>query len=91
MYFACIFLRFLPHLSLEEGMRRVTSAKRSQKSEFYMLAFDWLEQTDKIGRNVFPARMTCAKLWCQIVWNTFLNFVSNFSLDHEGGNWVICL
>ena len=27
-----------------------------------MLAFDWLEQTDKIGCNIFPARMTCAEL-----------------------------
>ena len=53
-----------------------------------MLVFDWLEQTDKIGCNIFPARMTCAGLWCQIVGNTFLNFVSNFSL--EGGNWVMC-
>ena len=40
-------------------MRRVTSAKGSQKCEFYMLAFDWLEQTDKIGCNIFPVRMTC--------------------------------
>ena len=23
--------------------------------------------------------------------NTFLKFVSNFSLDFEGGNWVVCL
>ena len=22
---------------------------------------------------------------------TFLNFVSNFSLEFEGGNWVVCL
>ena len=45
-----VFLSFLPHLSLEEGiiLRRVTSAKGSQKSEFYMLAFDWLEQIDAI-------------------------------------------
>ena len=63
-----VFLSFLPHLSLEEGinLRRVRSAKGSQKSEFYMLAFDWLEQTDKIGCNIFPARMT---------------IVSNFSLE----------
>ena len=27
-----------------------------------MLAFDWLEQTDKIGYNIFPTRMTCAEL-----------------------------
>ena len=25
-----------------------------------MIAIDWLEQTDKIGCNIFPARMTCA-------------------------------
>ena len=36
-----------------------------------MLAIDWLEQTDKIGCNIFPARMTCAELWCQIVWEHF--------------------
>ena len=52
-----------------------------------MLVFDWLEQTDNIGCNILPARMTCAELCCQIVGNTFLNFVPNFSL--EGGNWVI--
>ena len=52
-------------------LRRVRSAKGSQKSEFYVLAFDWLEQTDKIGCNIFPARMTCAELWCQIVWENF--------------------
>ena len=69
LYFACnndlcsavltnllgdVFLSFLPHLSLE-----VTSAncKGSQKSEFYMLAFDWLEQTDKFGCNIyFPCK-----------------------------------
>ena len=27
-----------------------------------MLAFDWLEQTDKIGCHIFPARMTSAEL-----------------------------
>jgi len=36
-----------------------------------MLAFDWLERTDKIGCNIFPARMTCAELCCQIVWEHF--------------------
>ena len=38
-----------------------------------MLAFDidWLEQTDKIECNILPARMTCAELWCQIVWEHF--------------------
>ena len=52
-------------------LKRATSAKGSQKSEYYMLAFDWLEQTDIIGCNIFPARMTCAELWCQIVWEHF--------------------
>ena len=48
-----------------------------------MLAFDWLDQTDKIGCNIFPARMTCAELWCQIsiVWEPFHKFVSNFTLE----------
>ena len=36
-----------------------------------MLTCDWLEQTDKIGCNIFPARMTCAELCCQIVWEHF--------------------
>ena len=59
-----IFLSFLPHLSLEKAwhLRRVKSAKGSQKSEFYILVFDWLEQTDKIRCNIFPVRMTCAAL-----------------------------
>ena len=56
-------------------LRRVTSAKGSQKSEFWMIVhvFDWLEQTDKIGWNILPARMTCVKLCCscQIVWEHF--------------------
>ena len=69
----------------------VTSAKGSQKSEFYMLAFDWLKQTDKIGCNIFPAKMTCAELWpwCQIVWEHFPRLCVKFQL--EKGNWVICL
>ena len=57
-----------------------------------MLAFDWLERTDKIGCNIFPVRMTqlCRAIYAtRLFGNTFLNFVSNFSL--EGGNWVICL
>ena len=83
------FSAFCRIWALNKALRRVTSAKGSQKSEYYMLAFDWLEQTDKIGYNIFPARMTCAELWCRLFGNTFLNFVSNFSL--EGGNWVICL
>ena len=58
MYFACnndlcsavrisqLFATFEP---CRRHLRRVRSAKGSQKSEFYMLAFDWLEQTIKIG------------------------------------------
>ena len=52
-------------------LRRVTSAKGRQKSEFYMLVFDWLEQTDNIRWNILSARMTCAELCCQIVWEHF--------------------
>ena len=68
-----VFLSFLPHLNLEEGIWEVTSAKGSPKYEFYMLSCISLaiEQTDKIGCNMFPARMTCAELWCQIVWEHF--------------------
>ena len=69
----CILQLFATFEPWRRHLRRVTSAKGSQKSEFYMLAFDWLEQTDKIGCNIFPAiaRMTCAELWCQIVWEHF--------------------
>ena len=58
----------------------VTSAEGSPKSEFYMLAVDWLEQTDRIGYNIFPARMTCAELWCQIVWEHFQQLCVKFQL-----------
>ena len=71
----CIPQLFATFEPWRRHLRRVTSAQGSQKSEFYMLAliiiFDWLEQTDKIGCNIFPARMTCAELWCQIVWEHF--------------------
>ena len=60
-------------------LRRVTSAKGSQKSEFYMLAFDWLEQTDKIGCNIFSLREWLVQSYgARLFGNTFLN-------------WVICL
>ena len=39
-----------------------------------MLAFDWLEQTVKIGCSIlyiFAVRMTCAELCCQISWEHF--------------------
>ena len=71
-------------------LKRVTSARDSQKSEYYMLAFDWLQQTYKIGCNIFPARMTCAELWCQIVWarEHFPQLCVKF--QPWRGNWVIC-
>ena len=46
-----------------------------------VLAFDWLEQTDKIGCNIFPARMTCAELWCQIVWEHFPRLCVKFKFQ----------
>ena len=57
-----------------------------------MLAFDWLEQTEKIGCNIFPATMTCAELWCQIIWpwEHFPQLCVKFQ-SFEKGNWVICL
>ena len=71
----CIPQLFATFEPWKRYLRRVTSAirKGSQKSEleFYMLAFDWLEQTVKIGCNIFPARMTCAELWYLIVWEHF--------------------
>ena len=55
-----------------------------------MLAFDWLEWTDKIECNIFPrpARMTVQSYAARLFGNTFLNFVSNFSLEET--NWVVC-
>ena len=61
----CIPQLFATFEPWRRHLRRVTSAKGSQKPEFYMLAFDWLEQTDKIGCNIFPARMTCA-VWAMV-------------------------
>ena len=43
-----------------------------------VLIFDWLEQTDKIGWNILPARMTCAELCCQIDWEHLLQLCVNF-------------
>ena len=52
--FLKLFATFEPSIQ-RRHLRKVTSAKGSQKSQFYMLAFDWLEQTDKIGCNILPA------------------------------------
>ena len=55
-----------------------------------MLAFDWLEWTDKILSAIFSLQEWLVQSYAaRLFGNTFLNFVSNFSL--EGGNWVICL
>ena len=35
--------------ALKRHLRRVTSAKGTQKFEFYMLAFDWLDKQTKLG------------------------------------------
>ena len=65
-------------------LRRVTSAKRNQKYRVQMLAFDWLEQTVKSGCSIlhiiFPARMTCAELCCQITWEHFPQLCVKFEL-----------
>ena len=85
----CIPQLFATFEPWRRHLRRVTSAKGSQKSEFYMLAFDWLEQTDKIGA-IFSLREWLVQSYgARLFGNTFLNFESNFSL--EGGNWVIFL
>ena len=76
--FSQLFATFEPSKS---DLRRVTSAKGSQKSALYMLAFDWLEQTNKIGYNIFPARMTCAELWCQLVWEHFPQLCVNLNFQ----------
>ena len=36
--------------------------KAAKNLSFFMLAFDWLEQTDKIGCKIFHARIICAEL-----------------------------
>ena len=46
------------------------------------LIFDWLEQKDNIGCNILPARMTCAELCCQIVWEHFPQLCSIFVPFH---------
>ena len=43
---------------------------------------------DKIGCNIFPVRMICAELWCQIVWEHFPQLCVKF--QPLRGNWVIC-
>ena len=83
----CIPQLFATFEPWRRHLRRVTSAKGSQKSEFYMLAFDWLEQT--VGA-IFSLREWLVQSYgARLFGNTFLNFVSNFSL--EGGKGVICL
>ena len=74
-------------------LRRITNAKDSQKSQIWGLdACIWLARTNR--QNWVPyfqcendklVQSYAARLFR----NTFLNFVSNFSL--EEGNWLICL
>ena len=87
----CIPQLFAAFEPWRRHLRKVASAKGSQQSEYYMLAFDWREQTDKLG-SIFFLRTWLVQSYsygARLFGNTFLNFVSNFSL--EGGNWVICL
>ena len=53
-------------------LRRVTSAKGSQKI-WVLHACIWLARTNRQNwvQYIFSARMTCAELWCQIVWEHF--------------------
>ena len=54
-----------------------------------MLVFDWLEQTFKIGWNILPARMTCAELCSQIVWEHFPQlYVKISALKEAIGQYV---
>ena len=55
-----------------------------------MLEFDWPEQTVKIGTvfSIVPCENDFAEA-TRLLWNIFLNFVSNLILG--GGNWVLCL
>ena len=85
----CIPQLFATFEPWRRHLRRVTSVKGSQKSEFYMLVFDWLEQTDKIGCNISLREWLVQSYGTRLFGNTFLNFVSNFSL--EGGNLLVCL
>ena len=67
---------FEPH---RRCLRRVTIAKVAENLSFRCLhKFDWLEQTDKIGCNIFLLRITCAQLCCQCVWEHFPQFFVKF-------------
>ena len=47
------------------------------------LAFDWLEQIVKSGcsiLHIFPARMTCVELYCQITWEHLPQLCVKFEL-----------
>ena len=76
-----VFLSFLPHLSLEEGIWEDKQVPKVAKN----LSIRCLHL---IGCNIFPARMTCAELWCQIVWEHFPQLCVKF--QPLRGNWVIC-
>ena len=56
-----------------------------------MLAFDWLEQTDKIGCNIFPARINdLRRAMVPDCFGTLSSTLCRISVCLEGGNWVIC-
>ena len=38
---------------LKKAFEKSNKCQRESKSEFYMLGFDWLQQTDKIGCNIY--------------------------------------
>ena len=73
-------------------LRTVTSAKHSQELGFRCLHLIGWNKHSKLGAvfSIFSLWEWLVQSYAAILFrNTFLNFVSNFSL--EGGNWVVCL
>ena len=105
MYFAChndlcravltnilgdIFLSFLPHLSLEEGIWEEWQVPKVAENLTFRCwhLIGWNKQT-KFGA-IFSLREWLVQRYAaRLFGNDFLNFVSNFSL--EVGNWVVYL
>ena len=54
-----------------------------------MLAFDWLEQTDKIGCNISPARMTCAEAMLPDCLGTLPSTLCQISALKEAIGWYV--
>ena len=84
----CIPQLFATFEPWRRHLRRVKNSKGSQKSEYYMLAFDSLNEQTKLSAIFSLQEWLVQSYGARLFGNHFLNFVSNFSL--EGGNWVVC-